>query len=261
MNNDAPLFLITTCETTYVCMRDVTNVRNKDIYVSPPILSDGSGSVHPRAALLYVLLEASQLYTQGAKDRLPAPSVPRTPAEGYLHRFSDGLGSARMRQDWKAGMSLDAAASSGGDRSRVRSPMVLSAASGTADDTTVPDVDAPSGDIDAAGSSATDGQDSRAGCAEVSGATDTPTEVDMTRWCQLAASAGTSEAIDLLPTYGHADVGWTDDCVAASTHSMVVRVRAPVGTPDYCRASPNSPAINGQNMAATRRYNQLRNMI
>jgi hypothetical protein len=257
VNNDAPLFLISTCETTYVCRRDVTNVLNKDILVSPPIISDGSGSVPPRAALLYVLWLASLLFTQGAKDRLPAASVPRTPAEGYLNRFAAALGSAHMRQDWPDGISLDALASAGGERSQLRSATAVPDASGMAVIEAASEVGATSEGSLAAVSTASDGEagcagvsgvaaveavpevramsegsdaavsiasNSQAGFAGVSGTSDLLPEVDVAQWLELAASAGTTEAIGLLPTYQHADVGWTGDCVAANRRSMVLRV-------------------------------------
>jgi hypothetical protein len=76
------------------------------------------------------------------------------------------------------------------------------------------------------GNSSTDSEDSQDACAGVGDADEPSAAFNLAEWLQLVESAGVLEAIPLLPTYGHADVGWTDDCVSVGSCSIVLGVRA-----------------------------------
>jgi len=81
--DEAPLLIISNYEVTYFIKRNVQNVADKQLIVSPPVSWD-SQSPHPLAAWLFCLHHASELWDDNAKSRLAHAEVPATPSCGYM---------------------------------------------------------------------------------------------------------------------------------------------------------------------------------
>jgi len=103
--DEAPLMMISNYEVTYFLKRDVNNVFNKELVVSPPIPWN-SQSPAPLAAYLYCLHHAFGLWEDGVKARLGHAQVPATPPLGVsgvrqahtLCQKTDGARSAQRQQ-------------------------------------------------------------------------------------------------------------------------------------------------------------------
>ena len=80
--DEAPLLVITNYEVTYFIKRDLEDVENKRLWVSPPVSWD-SKSPPPLAAWLFFAKYALQLWDGQVKSRLGRAQVPLTPTGGY----------------------------------------------------------------------------------------------------------------------------------------------------------------------------------
>jgi len=101
--DEAPLLIISNYEVTYFIKRDVLDVTDKRLVVSPPVSWD-SQSPHPLAAWLFCLHHASELWKDNTKSRLGHAQVPATPPCGYRSATAmyflsrDGWGQVPQRQ-------------------------------------------------------------------------------------------------------------------------------------------------------------------
>ena len=173
---------------------------------------------------------AAELYAEGIKGRLPAQSVPNTPPEVESCRPAAGAGNTSLQDGRRlqAPGATDGARglrSTGRNRTRLRSNAALLDSSGKIATRLAAKEIMSSDDGTTAGNSTTDGGNRQDASTGVRGAVESSATFNLAEWLQLVESAGILEAIPLLPTYGHADVGWTDDRVSVSSCSMVLKVR------------------------------------
>ena len=94
--DEAPLLIISNYEVTFFLRRNVRNVCDKRLEVSPPV-SWNSLNPTPLAAWLYALHYAAELLADNSKSRLGRDLVPLTPTSGYQ---SEAGSYFLSRQGW-----------------------------------------------------------------------------------------------------------------------------------------------------------------
>lgn len=80
--DEAPLMVLSNYHVTYFIKRNLEDVKDKTLYVSPPIPWN-SRDLPVRAAWLFFLSVAAQCLRDGVKGGLLREEVPVTPSSGY----------------------------------------------------------------------------------------------------------------------------------------------------------------------------------
>lgn len=226
--DEAPLLIISNYEVTYFLLRDVEDVTNKVLKVSPPVPWDCKDPP-AMACWLYALKLAAELWNGGVKETLRRDDVPITPHAAY--QLATGGATLQLHSRFLHGVSILGPRHAASAERRQQQQQCQLHPLGELPARSNPEIaGCGSGSSSSRGSSDTGSYSSAYPVAPSSSLSSSSSadEYDWQAWAAAAQQPGLAAAvstINVLPFLSPSLLKYTDDSISCSSTSIVVKVR------------------------------------